>query len=205
MCYICFSSFNDGLRLLICFVIYLAVSFFMGGGLTFLYSVFNTYLPKQEQTHSASSLLFPAALLCAAASLFLSRISNRFLSGKQACLIISNRGKQAELTALVDSGNLLCDPISGLHVILLNQNTSRLFVENGDFSIDSLCTIEDFHDKLRAIPTKNMEGSLIITAFIPDSLKINGKESRGLVAFSNHTDFGGNQALLPSSLLPLTF
>jgi hypothetical protein len=120
-------------------------------------------------------------------------------------LIISNRGKKAELTALVDSGNLLCDPISGLHVILLNQSSSCLFVENGDFSIEALCSIEDFHDKLRAIPTKSVEGSLIITAFIPDNLKINGKEARGLVAFSNHLDFGGNQALLPSSLLPLAF
>lgn len=204
MCYIVFSC-KAPLRFLFSFIIYLAVSFFMGGGLTFLYSWLNSFLPTSSPVPlSPSEILFPAALLCAVASLFLSHISNRYLNRKNAEIHIEHGQTSITINALVDSGNLLCDPISGSPVILLSTSASLNFIPSGNFSPEHVAELPEFNSKLRVIPIKQQEGTSIITAFSPQMITVNGETKRCLVAFTKTDSFGGTEALLPSSLLPLS-
>ncbi len=204
MCYIVFGC-KTPLRFLVSFIVYLAVSFFMGGGLTFLYSWLNSLLPSASFLPvSPSGVLFPAALLCAVASLFLSHISNRYINRKTAEIHITHGKTDITLTALADSGNLLCDPISGVPVILLCRSASLEFIPSGDFSPEFVAELPEFTGKLRVIPMKNQEGTSIITAFSPQSITVNGESKRCLLAFTKTDSFGGNDALLPSSLLPFS-
>lgn len=205
MCYTVFYQKHSGFKVVISFIIYLAVSFFMGGGLTFLYSWLNTnFSPISPLPPSATSLLFPAALLCAVASVFLSHISKRFLKAKQAEIHISHDEVDITLLALVDSGNLLSDPISGLPVILLSKEASLEFLPSDDFSPEFISDLPKFKRIIRVIPTKTIDGATILTAFIPQITEVNKERKKCLIAFSNAKSFGGCQALLPSSLLPVT-
>lgn len=204
MCYVVFGCKNL-IRFFVSFIIYLAVSFFMAGGLTVLYSWMNDILPSFSSVPvSPSEILFPAALLCAAASLFFSRVSNRYTNRKSAEIHIEHLGISLTVTALVDSGNLLCDPISGLPVILLSRRASLEFVPNGNFAPEFIAGLRGFEGKLRLIPVKQNGSTSILSAFSPTAIAVNGESRRCLVALSENEAFGGTDALVHPSLLPIT-
>ena len=56
--------------------------------------------------------------------------------------------------------------------------------------------------KLRMIPMCTPTGSSLLTAVIPDSVTVGGRECRALIAVSpGRSDFGGADALVPASLM----
>ena len=71
-------------------------------------------------------------------------------------------------------------------------------------SCDALPEITAGHGrfKLRMIPMCTPTGSSLLTAVIPDSVTVGGRECRALIAVSpGRSDFGGADALVPASLM----
>lgn len=88
------------------------------------------------------------------------------------CMIkLSRLGKTVEITALVDTGNLLTDPLTGKKVIIAEADIlSPLF----NFDIANLCSGENLPDGFRLIPYSSIgtENGLL-AAFVPDSTYVN--------------------------------
>ncbi len=139
------------------------------------------------------------ALAACAALMALSRLNRRSASlPGTATLIIRHGGSVLRLTALVDSGNLLCDPVSGDPVVVLpRQLFSQLQPKEGEAS------------GKRWLRVRTVSGSSLMTILRPDgiSLLLDSRKAshwevpvRALLGTVPDGDSGG-QALIPSSLL----
>ncbi len=118
-------------------------------------------------------------------------------------------GNDREMTALVDSGNLLEEPVSGTPVIFLKGRAARLLVpkrlliamKNGAASL----SLADA-GKLRVIPDRTVSGEGVLLAAVPDAVLLQtGKgwePRRALVAVDfSDGDYGGFEALVPEMLV----
>lgn len=116
--------------------------------------------------------------------------------------------KEKELTGLVDSGNLLTEPLSGTPVIFLKDKAADVLPEvllnamrTGYASLDYLSDV-----RLRFIPSRTVNGEGVLLAAVPRAvyLRVNGSwESRRALLAVDFTDgdFGGFSALVPEILL----
>jgi stage II sporulation protein GA (sporulation sigma-E factor processing peptidase) len=119
-------------------------------------------------------------------------------------------GKTASLRGMVDSGNLLRDPMSGRTVICAEAAALREIISPplaavmGGISPDSVDLPSADARRVRVIPTETATGAGMLYGFLPDRLILaDGKEERevdAIVAFASvPTD--GVDALIPSELL----
>lgn len=118
------------------------------------------------------------------------RLSTRSVKAWQCTVRIRVDGCVIELDALVDTGNQLSDPISGLPVIILGQDQSALL-----------------HDKpLVRIGCKTAAGIGELPAFLPDGIDVctGGVWRPGMHAYaaiSEQNRFAGKQAIVPACIL----
>ncbi len=86
-------------------------------------------------------------------------------------ITIRLNGKDIKLCALVDTGNMLCEPISGAPVVIVEAD-------------ELLEAITDLHSlRLRYIPYRALGNeSDMLTGFVPDSFKVCGQEVKCCVA-----------------------
>ena len=136
------------------------------------------------------------------------RFARRRLAGGYAEIVISREGRTWQGRALVDSGNLLTDPIGGYPVVLLSLPAAR----------ELLGTLADTVFKgepaevsvgVRAVAVRTVGGTRLIYGFLCRDLTIRrgGREvHRCAVVSVDHgadgaSGYGGAPALLPASLL----
>ena len=147
------------------------------------------------------------ALISALITWGLGKLFRRKRAIRTCILRVRFNGRERELTALVDSGNLLEDPVSGTPVIFLKEKAAvglprdMLFaMKNGVASL-SACDA----GSLRVIPTGTVNGSGIMLAAVSErvSLRADGAwESRRALIAVDFTggDYGGFDALVPEVL-----
>ena len=147
------------------------------------------------------------ALISALMTWGLGKIFRRKRSVRTCVLRVRFEGREKEVTALVDSGNLLEDPVSGTPVIFLKERAARGLpghllsaMKNGAAALP-LSEVGN----LRVIPGRTVSGSGILLAAVPDqvSLRAGGawENRRALVAIDfTGGDFGGFEALVPEIL-----
>jgi len=107
-------------------------------------------------------------------------------------------GKEYRTDALVDSGNLLCDPLSGIPVMLTTKKQLSLPVDDTSFSDFS----DEWKNKIRMIPYHKNRKTVVLYAIKPDTVTVqskNGEEEISLlIAFDKEEkDYGGFESLLP--------
>ena len=130
-------------------------------------------------------------------------------SGLRTCDVrILFDDKEKEMTGLVDSGNLLVEPLSGTPVIFLRGHDAELFPEalldamrTGCASLNYLSDV-----RLRFVPSRTVSGEGVLLAVVPKAvyLRVNGiwESRRALLAVDfTDGDFGGCSALVPEILL----
>lgn len=105
-------------------------------------------------------------------------------------------GRSADLTALVDSGNLLRDPLSGDPVFILPKKTFR--------RLTNLPESADLLPGMRLIRARTASGSALIIIRRPDGIfLLSGRKEtalRGLIGCCMAED-GVRQAVMPASIL----
>ncbi len=109
---------------------------------------------------------------------------------KYAEITVNYRGKQVQLTALLDTGNSLKDPISGCPVLVADDRAAAALLDLSPRDLENpLQTLEAGRGSgLRLIPyhtVGNPTGFLL--AVMPDSVLADGKEVRLMVAFAPHS------------------
>jgi stage II sporulation protein GA (sporulation sigma-E factor processing peptidase) len=147
------------------------------------------------------------ALLSALVTWGLGKIFRRKRSLRTCLLRVRFGREERVLAALVDSGNLLEDPVSGTPVIFLKGKAAKLLpkgllaaMKNGT---DSLTLPEA--GRLRVIPGTTVSGSGLLLAAVPDGISLRAgrewEERRALVAVDfTGGDYGGFEALVPEAL-----
>ena len=108
--------------------VFYGISFLLGGSMTALYNLCNSFLFSDRihafgnTTNLETELSFGWFVLLAAvsatASLLLGRLFSRSAAKATASIKVELAGRSVGLTLLCDSGNLLCDPISGPPVLI---------------------------------------------------------------------------------------
>ncbi len=148
-------------------------------------------------TPFASGLL--AIGMSLTAYLMMRLIPNVLMNVRQVELRVEERA--VLLPAMLDSGNLLRDPITGRPVLVIPARAARaLFPDLGDPS-----RLAELPLDFRLLNVKTAAGSSLLPMFRPDECKIylNGSACRAdlLVAVAGR-EYGGVQALVPMSALP---
>lgn len=201
---LCFCAFfkKGGARIYaLSTLLFFAISFFMGGALTYIYSAIGRLMPPLA-FEGPSVLLLPCSIICALLSFVLSRISERRISGKRVEItVITDRSKHS-FSAFVDTGNLLCEPMSALPVVILSCESSKKYVFRGIFTPEEVLQYPEVKGSIRIIPVKSTSGSGTLVGFIPSGgVMIGDRVKKCCVAFSDTESFNGAQSLLPSTLM----
>ena len=161
---------------------YALLSALLGGLMTVLYRFLNRLnLPLEAlQGDGLSAWMF--AVLAAVAGFFTLRggkLFRRSGATRAVGLEIAVEGRIATLQALVDSGNLLTDPLSGRSVIVADP--AKLTPQLPPALLEALAhptgAQEKYARRVRLIPARTATGEGMLAAFSPDRLTvIDGKE-----------------------------
>ena len=215
MCLAVFSGRGAGgwRRVALSTGVYFLLSMVLGGIMTALYHLLNragipALLPEGEDGIGAWLFLFLAV-----AGGILSLRGGRLFRREAAripCLVsVTLQGRTATLEGMVDTGNLLRDPVGGRLVIC--AESSRLV---GILSPEMACALQGDGSclaslspsdgrRIRVIPAGTATGTGILYGFLPDtiSVTVEGKPAREVDAVVAVTVLDGTQALVPSELI----
>ena len=217
LCTVVFINRREGGigKLLLSTAVYTLLSMVLGGVMTALYNLFNrmgltNVLPEGED--GIGVWLFALlAFLSSIITLFGSRFFSRASTVEQCRIQVEMNGKAVEMDGLVDTGNLLRDPLSGQPVICADRRLLTSFL-SPDFALaiqdSQMVASLSSRDarRLRLIPAGSATGQRILTGFVPDGIRISykrkGKETQKCVqAVIAATDLTSPQALIPAELL----
>ncbi|MCL2096624.1 MAG: sigma-E processing peptidase SpoIIGA [Oscillospiraceae bacterium] len=232
----CFIAFNiDSLiKFTKIFLIFYSACFMLGGGieaLSYLSGMMGTgdnNIPSVESGHSPGVFPLQAVIIfagiCAFIIIFAGILFKRRSEIKETKITVGFMGREITLDAIVDSGNLLYDPISSLPVIVVNLNgvidlfdfeTLEFFLHDsveylGKREFKSRESLENLRAlKFRVIPVKSIGGNGgILPAFLPDYIKYrknnNFSEMRAVIAVDNRASAKYNEkygGILPAVLI----
>lgn len=200
--------------------VFYGISFLLGGSMTALYNLCNSFLFSNRihafgnTTNLETELSFGWFVLLAAvsatASLLLGRLFSRSAAKSTSSIRIQLAGRSVGLTLLCDSGNLLCDPISGTPVLIcafraiepILYDQLRAFF--ADPIPDRIALLKrDAARRVRVIPMRGVGDSGMLFAFRPDQLWVGDTQVEALIAVDNAHgcgEFGGTDGLIPTTL-----
>ena len=219
MCAITFSE--EGRRAsstLLCSFLFVGISMMTGGCMTAIFNLLNRLdLPLGDiESDGISTYLF--AILAAAAGIISLRsgeIVSRRAAIKDCTLTVALRGKSITLSALVDSGNLVKDPLSGKSVVIIDRTALSPLVDLS--AIDSFLSGEPPNGGapkgMRMIPINTAGGRSLLCAFPPDALSATVTTKKGksaavaldaLIAPSDiKNSAAGHGAIIPSDIIKI--
>ncbi|MBO7148362.1 MAG: sigma-E processing peptidase SpoIIGA [Clostridia bacterium] len=206
MCAIAFntSGFTTYARLCCCLF---ASGITLGGSLTLIYSFFNRAGIELKKQSDVSSVLFiMLSLAVTLAALIFERVmrSRKSINGTE--LLIEHNGKSRRVSLFSDSGNLLCEPISGKPAIIVGADRLAGLLPESILANDAASTLGSTHStRFRLIPATGVCGSGLLLGFVPDSLKLEGEDRRELDAIIaiDKSEAGRKRryAIIPSSII----
>lgn len=162
------------------------LSALMGGLMTVLYRFLNRLELPLEALQGDDLSAWMLALLAAVAgvvTLHGGRLLRRSTAVRDVLLEITVEGRTARLRALVDTGDLLTDPLSGRSVVLVEPAALASVLPPG--LADALARPDRatarYARRLRLIPTHTATGDAMLAAFAPDRLVVITKKERSTV------------------------
>lgn len=216
MCFVAYGRFKTSGYVKNAAVFYV-VNFALGGGITALCNLLNMWKNNKSIMINGTydvlygdipfGLLLVLACVCGVISLFSGKIIKKQKSIKSTPLEISMHKQKASLTALVDSGNLLREPISGKPVIVACYSCLRSVIptellevfKNQELSNLQECALLS---KIRLIPTNAVGTSGLLFALSPDLITVNGRNVDAYVAIdTSKNGYGEYQAIVPAVLI----
>lgn len=210
----CFTAFFKGkfAQVMLSGAVFYGVGMLLGGIMTLIYSKLGKYTGYISIGGSIATVfgdiplwLF-AVLACISAvvTYLLERVLKSKQSVSSAEVKIRFGEKAAVIECLVDGGNLLCEPISGIPVIFVTEKAASVIprdllsaMKDGGATYDI-----EIMKKIRFVPTSSIGGTGITVCAMPDACSVKGQNCRALVAvdFCN-VNFGGYSGLVPKSLI----
>ncbi len=204
------------------FSLFLVSSFLLGGMITAFYECLGYFFDKKGDFFAALSggneklLIF---FLVVAGSAFLLKIANRrflFRRQQKTVKISLYEGDSAlELSALADSGNTLCDPLSGKPCIVLDGEKAAAVIPRdiAVFSGASAIPVDTLSEKsrkrIRLIPSDSIGGHRLLVGYVPERVTVYDESNTPravdailVLGTGNGGKLSGYDALIPSILIP---
>lgn len=224
MCFVCYGGRCGRKNFFKAVVVMYAFSLLLGGLITFAYNFMGRVFPRlleivgRDSSGSRKTLFFLGiAAICGVLTIVARRMLAFRTQLKSIKVCVTVEGRQGSFDALVDSGNLLTDPISGKKVIV--AGLSRLVgvipeevvqvIKTRDVSELERLNYRNMK-RVRIIPSRSVGNGRLLVGFIPDRIEIQpdiNKNERytvdAILAFDGDVaaDFGGYSAIVPSSLV----
>ena len=125
------------------------------------------------------------------------RLLQKKMNHRTAEVTVLYHGRTASCTVLVDSGNLLTDPLTGRSVLLLSRDAvEALCLPSGEETLTC-------REPVLPVPANSVTGTRLLWAVKPDMLTVNGVRKDALVAAeavaADH--YGGWSGTCPVSLV----
>lgn len=200
-------------------LLFYGVGFLLGGSMTALYSLCNSYLysrrvPDEDgfaalQEELPFGIFLLLAALGAGAVWLFGRLFARFGKIRSKRVYLALGEKACTFRALCDSGNLLTEPLGGLPVILCRREVgdrilpaeAAAFFQKGENA--SLAALPaSLARRIRMIPVKGVGGGKkLLYGLLPDTVEVGHTPYRACIAFASDGEaFDGCEGLLPCSL-----
>lgn len=196
MCIISFGEKSVG-RFLVFYGMFWGVSALMGGVMSIIFSLFNklfySYIINLDMVNSNAyngTRFIVIVLISVMVSILLSKLYTSKKDIKSVEVLILIDTYVYKLSGLCDSGHLLTEPFTGRGIILVSSFSK----------IGKEVEIQPEYKK-RYIPYSGVGANGILKGIIPTKIIINENEVDAIIATVNKTNFGGYDALIPSSLL----
>ena len=177
----------------------------LGGVMSFLTAgnMSNSIRSPRVQTDGGGIRLLPVAVLLCAMLLF---AVGKLSAKKTVAVELSLLEKEIKLTGLVDSGNLLRDPISGYPVVLITKRVAEMFMNGSDVEKMLEGNTEGLENSLRlrfrAVFAKSVTGEKMIPCLRPDTVKIGSRDCKAVIGISDVEEFADTvSCIVPSSLV----
>lgn len=174
MCVLLFYERGVPLRFLaLSCAIFVGVSMAMGGMMTALFNLLNRAgFPVREmgeERDGISAWLFAAAAgISTVMGLRGGKLLRRSAARRFARLSITLGERTVEVQALIDSGNLCRDPISGKPVVFLDPMRARSLLGTAQRVTDS----PELARRFRLIPVETVNGKQLQSAYLPDRMTL---------------------------------
>lgn len=161
----------------------------LGGVMTSVLSLGEPVFFNKTKTSSFAEAFAVCFVLSSAAV----RLFSSEKSKKTVTVCFEAGGEKTELSALVDSGSLVREPISSLPVVIVSYKALP--------EINSGIKFEEKQLRIRMIPIKSVGGEKLLTGYVPDKISIDGKEVSAVIAIDKENEsFGGHGGIVPSCL-----
>ena len=217
MCAVVFGERKRWRELPLYILVYTAISMALGGFMTALFHLLNrsAWFDGIEDTSGDGISVWLFALLAIISGL-ITLLGGRFFVGRTAQrnaeIEMRYGGKSIRLRAMTDSGNLLCEPVSGRPCIIADIEAMASLLpkeiiraaRKGTVGIDGVS--ERHVRNLRLIPTKTASGEGLLIGVRMERIAVDSghgqKEVDALIALAElGRTAAGNEALLPARLL----
>ena len=195
-------------------LLYLFASSLLGGFMTVIFNLLNRLDILVEDGVIKEGLeVWIFALLAILSAMITVRGGRLFRASRgkeEAYLLLEMGGDTVRLSTLLDSGNLVCEPISGKGVAFVALEECKTILPLDMYScLARGRSIEDMPMRaamrMRLIPSKTVSGEALLPAIKPDgAILICGKRKKELdiyVAFVGGKDLSGYGAIISSECI----
>ena len=211
MCFTAYRNIVFSQYIKLC-VLFYSVSLLMGGAVSASYSFIDSIMSDFSSggaTVPGRKIPFHIfviiVILCAVTSYVTSRIFAQSKDIKDAYITAVLAEKKIDMHLLVDSGNLLHDPLSGAPVIIV---TNEKFKRLTGCDSNAVFQNEKLISKLRCIPAHAAGGDMMLYGIIPDKIYIGTKKEKvpmkAVIAACDGTDFADFDGVVPLCLYEIT-
>ena len=198
-------------------VVFLISNLIIGGGMTAIYSAFNSFGAAQklliygeiesvEQQMPLALFALGSVVVAVIVLLF-----GRVLMMRKRCgdleVYIEYQGKGLKCSGFEDSGNLLTEPFSGLPVMLVSRDMAEELLSEETVRLLAELNVGSKSypvERIRFMVCNTVAGKKYLGAFKPDVLSVNGVKVAAWVAISDNTSMkalDGCGAIVPSELV----
>lgn len=218
LCYVAYGRFCRGKIFWCLFALFYGISWLLGGMITGAYEFLRGFFENRNElflaiTEGDAKIAFFFSLLLSCA--FLLTLLKRHLyfkkEEKSVDITVRSGDREKTLSALVDSGNTLCDPISGRPCIVIDPKAAAPILPQDvlqlsaaeDSGISGLS--EQSRKRIRLIPADTVGGHQLLIGYRADRITVSAAHGTHavdafLVIGGTEDEYCGHAALIPSIL-----
>ena len=192
-------------------IVFMGLMMLIGGIVSYLYGVMDKYFGDLEGyigggSENRPALVFSLIILLAIGVLRLFIVTFSGEKSKEAVrLKITFRDKSCECDALVDSGNLVKDPMNMNPVIFIKPSMAKRIIPEEILELSHIDSLDyGITKRIRLIPVTMSGETHVVTGIIVDKIEIvgSGGATEATVGIDKEGGtYGGYEALLPSCLI----
>lgn len=213
MCCIAFYG-NNKKYLLYELIVFFAVNFLLGGGMTAVFNIFNSLGNSKDlliygevstvESNMPMKIFMLGFSVIALIAIVFGRIMTKESKNQKAFLQITLNDNTESFLVREDSGNLLTEAISGEPIIFLTENSMLKFFNPTELEAIKNIELQKINNnniKARLLVYETVSGKELCACIKPANIKTDNKEISAWIAVGKNLTFGGCDGIAPSAVL----